>query len=337
MRAPAPRTIGEAALESPGPLRPAETPGVVAGAASASSAAAAAGAVWALPREQPATAPAPTAARAPAASTTEAAAAILLLWYDPESVPRVRRQPAWRDTLRELERKPLDQDLDDPAFGKDPMDIEDRREIFELLARASATDALGLRESLAGSMRDDGKLVPPLRLIACDLVFPFDELETLKATVATVTPLLGNDEQLRAAVTNAQEFLKLPDLRSAPAVSEGLTTRIREAWTQGKRAVPQGYLETQTERALLTGRCYQRREVFNGKHLRALAQPAGSQELIPTYLPEALADGLPLYQRFRARLVAEVHPQLDQYETHPLALRTFALARALPPPGRPSP
>jgi hypothetical protein len=47
-------------------------------------------------------------------------------------------------------------------------------------------------------------------------------------------------------------------------------------------------------------------------------------------LPESLAKKLPMYQRFRARLVAEVHQQADQYETHHAALRSVAVARATP-------
>jgi len=331
-----PRTIGEAAAGSPSPLHAGEAPGTSAGALSASNAAAAASAPWSLPRESPASGVAPIVA-ASAQPSTEARDVLQLLWLDPESPPRLRRQPAWQRILEDLEKRPLDKEHEDPTLAKEPSEIEDRREVFEILVRGSATHAEGMEAALAAAIRSDGKLIPPLRILAGDLIFPFDQAEALKATVAVVTPYLGNDEALRAAVTTAQEFLKVPDLRGVPAVAEGLMARVAEAWGQAKRPTPHGYLESTTERALLEGRCYQRRKLLGGQHLRALAQttPAASaSQLLPAYLPEALADQLPLYQRFRARAIVEVHPQIDQYETQPLCLRVLALARAANPPRR---
>lgn len=145
-----------------------------------------------------------------------------------------------------------------------------------------------------------------------------------------VTPFAGSDENLRASVTNAQEMLKVPELSSAPAVAEGLTARIREAWARGKRPVPDGYLEAQTQRALLEKRSYQRRKVFGKKQIRALLQPAGARELVPAYLLDDLADALPLYARFKARLIAEVRMQVDEQEPHPAALRVLALGQVRP-------
>ncbi|WP_433937378.1 DUF2169 domain-containing protein [Sorangium cellulosum] len=283
-------------------------------------------------------APAPAPARAPAARGAAAARSgpaeiVHLIWFDPESVPRVRRQPAFRPLLEELDERPPDREADEPALAKDPMAVEDHREIFEIIARAGATDADGAQDAVVEAVRDGGKFVPPVCLLAGELIFGFDELETLKATVTAATPLVGSDEQLRAAVAPAQEFLKLPELRSAPAVAEGLTTRIKEAF-EGKRVAPAGYLRTQTERALLDQRQYQRRPVFGGPHLRALLQPPGSSQQIPAYLPGALAQQLPLYQRFRARILAELHLQVDQHESHPIALRVLALARVAPLPSR---
>jgi hypothetical protein len=55
---------------------------------------------------------------------------------------------------------------------------------------------------------------------------------------------------------------------------------------------------------------------------------------VPVYLPEAAAKKLPLYQRFKARLIAEVQLAVDQYETHPAALRVLAVGRLVPAPGR---
>ncbi|EYF08104.1 DUF2169 domain-containing protein [Chondromyces apiculatus] len=333
MRPQVARTIGETAVGGPAPMAGGDGTGGTGGALSASNAAAAASAPWSLPKDA-GPAGMPAVAGGVGQVAVEAREVLQLLWFDPESAPRFRRQPSWQGILAELEKKPLDKEHEDPGLAREPAEIEDRREAFEILVRASATDAEGMEEALGGAVRSDGKLIPPLRTLAGELIFPFDETEALKVTVAAVTPFVGSDETLRAAVTTAQDFLKVPDLRSAPAVAEGLMARVVEAWNGGKRPTPQGYLEAQTERALLEGRCYQRRKVLGGKQLRALAQTAGAQMLLPVYLPDALADGLPLYQRFRVRAIVEVHPQVDQYEVQPLCLKVLALARVARPPRR---
>jgi hypothetical protein len=184
-------------------------------------------------------------------------------------------------------------------------------------------------EALERSVREDGKVVPSLVLCAGELVMPFDEVETLKATVATVTPMSSGDENLKASLQIAKEFLALPNLASAPAVAEGLVKRINDAFSQGKRSVTLEYVEAQVERALLEQRHYQRRKVFGGKHLRGLLFAVGSKDPTPAYLPEALAEELPMYARFRARIVAEVRLGEDQYESHPAALNVLALGRVV--------
>jgi hypothetical protein len=50
---------------------------------------------------------------------------------------------------------------------------------------------------------------------------------------------------------------------------------------------------------------------------------------VPTYLPESLSSKLPLFQRFRIRVITEVHLAVDQLETHALALKVAALARTV--------
>jgi len=297
---------------------------------------------------------APEPEPAPAAPRAEAQEALELVWFDPEGVPRIRRKAEWRPLLDALEQTPLDPDFDDPAFARDPMMIEDRREVFEILAQAAPTSAEGLEAALGRCLRPDGKFVPALSVFAAELELPFDELSALRATVTTVSPLIGQDDALKGAVQAAKEFLATPGLMSAPAVAEGLTKRIEDAFAQGKRVVPTGYLEAQRERALLEQRQYQRRAVFGGKHLRGLLKlggpepaPAGKPGsttkpsagsggvVVPAYLPEALADVLPMLPRFRCRMVAEIRLAADRYESHPASLKVIALARAAPPPKAP--
>lgn len=319
------------------------TPGQASGVFFASATAASVSEPWFARRAEPTppsavvVPPAPPSTSAPSprepSARSEPEGAVQFVFHDTDSMPRIRRAPRWRSILLDLEKRPPDPDLEDSAFAKDPADVEDRREIFEILARGTPAIAIEINEALVAAVRADGKLVPPLLLVGGELQLPFDEIETLRATVTTVTPLAGNDENLRASLEIARQFLAIPGLATAPAVAEGLTTRIREAWSQGKRVVAPGYLDAQTERALIEQRHYQRRTVFGGKHIRALLH-AGGNAPIPAYLPESAAKVLPLYPRFKARLVVEVHLQIDPYEAHQAALRGLALARVSPMPKR---
>jgi hypothetical protein len=261
-----------------------------------------------------------------------------LIWFEAESLPRMRKKPPWRRLLDELENQIPDPELDDPEVVEEPKQMEERREVFEILAQGEPTDAEGIYEALHAAVRADGRFLPPLVLVAGELSMPFDELEALKATVTTVTPL-ANDENLRSTLATAREFLETPELLAAPAVAEGMTTRIKDAFAAGKRVVAQGYLEAQTERVLLDKRHYQRRSLFKARRLRALLHLPSGAAPIPTYLPDDLAEALPLYQRFKVRLVVEVNLRADQYETQPVALKALALMRAspLPPPVPPPP
>ncbi len=269
--------------------------------------------------------------------------ALELVFFDPESLPRIRRVAAWKPILTELADRPIDAEEDDPIEAKEPAAVEDRREIIEILLRADAgaIDAASLDDALRRAVREDGRYLAPLLLVSGELTTPFDEIETLKATITTAAPLTGNDEPLRASVEIAKDFLKLPGLSSSPAVADGLTARVRDAFNNAKRAVQAGYLDAQTERALVDQRSYQHRLVLGGRRQRALFQFAGldgSSGLrggapTVTYLPESAAAKLPLFARFKVRLIARLHLPLDQYEQGP-ALEALAMARLCPAPRR---
>jgi hypothetical protein len=263
----------------------------------------------------------------------EATELVELVFFDAESLPRIRRVPAWKKLLSDLDDRPLDAEDDDPAAAKDPTAVEDRREVSELLVRGELSTAGDLDTAVSRAVREDGRYFAPLVIVAGDVVTPFDEVETLRATVTTVAPLVAGDENLRAQIDVAQDFLRLPGpLGASPA--EGLTRRIRDAFNQGKRAVDAGYLDQVTERSLLEQRAYQRRTVLGAKRLRTLFHfPSGGAPLV-TYLPDAAAPHLPVYPRFKARLIARVHLPMDRHEQSALALESLALARLVPPPGR---
>ena len=252
-----------------------------------------------------------------------------LIWLDPKRAARIRKRPPWRSVVDDARSGPLE-GPGDPSLPNQDVPAEDRRDMLLILARVDAMDGDDVAAALSEGVHEDGKFVPPLVLVAGELRFPFGEMETLKATLTTATPFIGGDELLKAAIDAAKDFLAIPGLSPAPAVVEMLTGRIRDAFGRVKRAVPSGYLEAQTDRALLEQRRYQKRMFHGEPHLRALLHASGDRESMLVYLPEALADKLPLSQRFSARLVAEAHLCVDQYETHAYALEAFTLARSLP-------
>jgi len=255
-----------------------------------------------------------------------------LVWLDPKVAPVLRRDPRFSPLLEAMEDRPLDRDLDDPALAADAADLDERRETFEVLARGEAVGEEGVTAALAGSVGDDGRVLQPVVLLAGELVFLFDEVEALKATLSAAAPYAGTDPEARAILDLAKEFLSSPGQPSAPAVAEGLATRIRE--TFDKRGILKAsFVEAQASRALLGGRRYQQRALLGEKHVRALLQ-TGAGPGIPTYLDQAVAALLPAADRLRARLLVRVHHALDGYETHPAALHVVALAIVNAPPPR---
>jgi hypothetical protein len=275
--------------------------------------------------------PEATRASAPAvvAAAPEAAIASVegvdLVWFDRASLPRVRKKPEWRAIVQALEDRPPDPELDDVTLGSSPAEIEDRRDVFEILARGSPVDTAGVEEALAAAVRNDGKLVPPLVLASGTLTFPFDEIEVLRAHVALITPLSTGDEKLRAEIALVKDYLSTPDFALAPQMVDALSGRVWDAFNRSKHAVAAETLRAHAEAGLLQKRRLQRREVFGGGHLRALFQSGA--EHVPAYLPAALSSALPMFVQFRARLLAEAHLPVDQHETAPAALRVVALAR----------
>jgi hypothetical protein len=117
-------------------------------------------------------------------------------------------------------------------------------------------------------------------------------------------------------------------LSAAPAVCEGLTTRIRDAFVAEKNAPEPNFIEAQMQCVLLSGRHYQKRQVFGGAFVRCLMWLPGEPNPLVGYLPADAAERLPMWKRFGARVIVEVHPAQDQHEACPWALRVLGIARA---------
>src|SRR5262249_20253938 len=152
------------------------------------------------------------------------------------------------------------------------------------------------------SARDDGKFVPGIVLVAAEIETPLDEVAELQATVGIAAPFAVGDEALREPLAAAQELLRAPGGSPPAPLAASFTARIAERLSRGKRGSLE--LEAQRDTALLEQRRYQRRTVFGKKHLRALLvapkprPPAPAPAPVPLYLPDDVADLLPLLKRF---------------------------------------
>jgi hypothetical protein len=335
------RTADPASLvgPAPAPIVPPLPPvgAAVGGAAGASvvaaSNAAAAASAWGMTPPAPVE-PAPAPAPAPRPAPRVARDVVDLIWHDPEVVPRIRAHRDWKDVLAELHPEPERNtgfDWDEEPEPEPPKEVQERKDVFAVLTRAYTTDAEGVNEAMADAVAEDGTFEPPLVLLGGELSFPFDELETLKATVTAVSPFVPGDKKLKETVDTVNELLKTPWLQSSTGVAEGLTQKVRDAFAQTSRMLPPSHLDAHVDRILLEQRCYQRRTVFGETWIRTLLAFPGSTGSIPTYLPEALVKKLPMFQSLRVRLIAEAHAQQDQYESHPVALRVVALGRLIVP------
>lgn len=285
-------------------------------------------------------APSPTPAAAPvevasAPTPEEATPPVELLWMQPGLALRLRRSPTWRSVIDALEDHTVDHELDD--FGlTDPSDLDDRREVFEVLARGQASDPSALRRGLREAVRPDGRFQAPLVVVSTSLVTPFDDRARLEATLTTVAPFVpepspgesgdGEPHPLEKAVREARGFLARADELCPPSILAGYTDRVRVAFHEEDRELRPNYLAEEVELALLQHRKYQERVVFGEPHLRTLALAPGEDPIV-AYLPVALGPLLPMYPRFPVRLVAELHHRTDHVERSTLALVVRALGR----------
>ena len=270
----------------------------------------------------------------PAPAAQQNQETVELIWFEPSFVPRIRKTPPWTSLMKPPAPPPKPaapargQPPPPPPPPPSPEKEEEavRADVFNVLSRAepSPEAALGRGQS------DGGEAAPeaPLYLVSGELLFPFDEMEVLKATVAAATPLAANDKKLKELLDVVEGVMKMP-LQGAPDVVNGFTQKVRDAWQSANRLLPPDYLVTHTERVLLNQRHYQKRELLDGEWIRSLIGLPGGTGPVPAYIPWKLAKRLPLFQRFRARLIVEALPQQDQYEVHPMALRVAALARTV--------
>jgi hypothetical protein len=263
---------------------------------------------------------------------------IELLWFDDKAPQRVRAQTRWASSL--ADRRQDSEWITAEEAVEPRQDVKDRRDLNRAMTRVAPVDGDGVGQALADAIDEEGVLTRPLVVVTGELQLLFEELETLKATIAVVSPLLGADKKLNELVMAANETAS-SSWRCTNAVADGMTLRLKEAFAQANRSLPLTYVDSNVERILLDQRRYQKRMILGSPRLRASLVPAAAEGSaggkgpgIPTYLPERLERELPMFQRFRATVIAEAQNSQDQFENHPSALVVLALGRVLSVPAR---
>ncbi|MFT3772846.1 MAG: DUF2169 domain-containing protein [Minicystis sp.] len=292
------------------------------GGVKAASDAAAAAAPPEPPRER--TVRADAGAEPQASASGQRQAVVRLLSFDAEIVPRLRRAKrfaaAFEPKLRPLKRA---QGVREP-HQEPPRD--ERSDVLRVLCFGQPADAAEIRRTLADSLDDVDELDPPIVLVGGELRPTFDEIEVLRATVAVVKQVAGGDKKVLGSLTVGQEALAAPIApRSETAL--GLARQIEQA--AASLSLPPRYVPLEVERVLIEGRKYKRRTLLGAPQLRAELTPAGGGEAMPIYLPETVADSLPLLVAFPALALCEVVPREDLTEAHDEALLAVAIGRVV--------
>ncbi|HHH30120.1 MAG TPA: DUF2169 domain-containing protein, partial [Polyangiaceae bacterium] len=257
-----------------------------------------------------------------------------LLWFHEELMAQVDERQAFDRLLADLRNDDEDSfepiDFDDVPPPEEPEEVRHRREIVAIMTQGHVTMAASLEPTMMNSVDESGSFEPPIVLMSGRLHLPFDELETLKATLAAVTPMTAGNPELAETVKTIEELMQTPWLQEGSGeVAKNLTDKIRALFKKGDRMLDPAYLDDHTDRILLDQRRYQHRTVLGEEHIRGLLAPSSSRERIPTYIPVALANGLPMFKSFPARIIAEAHVQQDQYEHHQACLKVRAFGRVV--------
>ncbi|MDC3956944.1 DUF2169 domain-containing protein [Polyangium jinanense] len=255
---------------------------------------------------------------------------VKLLWFDEKNLPRISKHPEWQVLLAEIELEKLEALAaeDEIPEEDEPPQEKGRRDISAILAGGRALEPSELERCFAHAVGPRGQFLPPLVLVAGELVLLFDELEALKATVTMASPSAAGDKKLRETLDAVSDVLKTPGLCSASGLTEGLGRQVEEAFAPSaqRQRLPSDWLSTGRTRLLLSGRHYQRRLLRGGGWVRGHIRLNGGS-VVTTYLPDALANELPLLQTMQVRLIAELDGPQEMGESGKVAL--FAIAGGL--------
>jgi hypothetical protein len=211
---------------------------------------------------------------------------------------------------------------DAPRSAGDPAD-EARKRACRWLGRGPFADVETLDALLLASIDENGEVRPAVTSLRGEIAICLCDMERLKSMIGVLEPLAPLDKRLEAAIAQAKDVVgrSLP----SPEAVKAAVRRLLEAHASLGRS--NNELEQSVDGALLRSRALQRRNVLGGEHARVMFWQGPRS--IPAYLTVDAAALLPLAQRFRVSVAAELLPSQDESEPNPLCLRPIALGRVL--------
>lgn len=244
-----------------------------------------------------------------------------LVWYDPTSVERVRA--FFPDLIDELDF--VDPDPKRDIVAEDGAEAKAHHHCFGVLSRGRPGGSRSLYEAFDDASVE-GAFVAPIVLVEGDLQPSFDAVAKVERLVALLEPLALGDEKLQGELQQISKLLESPYSLRVGGTADRVSRQLEQLFTPKHRAVVDG-IDDKVQRLLLEDRAFAQRKVLGAPRLRATITFGDADEAVVAYLPEEVAEQLPLFTSFRCRVLAEVHPQQDASESHPLALSVIALGR----------
>ncbi|NUP07198.1 MAG: DUF2169 domain-containing protein [Polyangiaceae bacterium] len=205
-------------------------------------------------------------------------------------------------------------------------DTDERTKVLRVLCTAVPTDGTNLKSHIESILRDTERMELPLVLVEGELKPVFDELETLKLTIAAAQPFAGADKKLSDMLRIANEMLASP----LPAQREAALSLARQIeQSAAPSTMPPRYVAQQVQRALLEQRHFKQRNVFGGPHLRVDLLLSKSERPFVGYIDATASAKLPLLPSIPFIALGELRPREDALEQQPEAFYVAALGRRL--------
>jgi hypothetical protein len=250
-------------------------------------------------------------------------AVVDLIAFDSEVPARLRRAKLHAPVLAAPVGSRVHQGIDAPA-GETSAEDKARADVLRVMSCGSPIAAEALALAFDELLDEPGELDIPLFLVEGDVRPTMDEVEALRVAVEHAKPLAGVNKRVLAALAAAGDALG----RTTPPQAEAAVALHRqlEAAT-GELGLPPRHLAELVDRTLREARSYKRRTLLGAPRLRA--ELTFGRTTLPLYLPESVADKIPLLSAFRLSALVESRPREDAAEPSPTALVAFAVGRVL--------
>ncbi|MBK8251294.1 MAG: DUF2169 domain-containing protein [Polyangiaceae bacterium] len=219
----------------------------------------------------------------------------------------------------------LDDDADLVAARLGPVATDGAAQIALVSPSRAPSPPRSLTAALEAAIGMDSRFEPPAVTLTGDLTLVLSPLDRLRALMTLAHVLEPGDERASALRTKGERLLA----GASPEGASWLAGRIADD-LEAALAARAGASDSLAgmRRALHATRAYTRVLVLGGRHVRGILRDAGGANLA-VYISEAACVHLPLDERFRARVVGELHPRIDATDPAPYALRVAGIARIL--------